>query len=619
MRLNGGAVLRREAVRTARRWQTYVMRFAISGLMLSLVLSYLLVVHIEVTDVATLGDIGRGLFKTLTTGLFSVTLVLAPLMVASGIEEEQEAKTLDLLSLTGMSASQLLWDKVLSRLMVLLTFIVGSLPFLAAATSFGGFSVGETVNAIVGTLLAALVLGVFASFVAMMSRGGPLLALMLCVPYSFVLMVFPVLYFAIMAGEGNVEVALALALLTVGDPWVLLSVLPWLAAMFSGWPLAVSVFRIATSDDGGQGFGLLSTEFWVIERFKRRTWLMGLAWGISVVPLFTIQVLSSFRMPQHWWYVGLVWLSAALLLITLHRLSLMGVLAVSNHVEAWRQKRTGSDKRLAQSRPVRGNPVIWRETATSSAGMARYLPYLFGGLWLLGALPLSYEEGFFDAEANTLLAVVAYLFAWFGTTLISTSVAVEERRRRTVPLVLLTPMGARGLASGKHWSSVRSALPLLVMGTCVFLLSDPADFYFREHARHSHLWGPNLPMPFIVVMPFWLPWGLLCAGNLGLASRIAVHWVPRRMVWIGGLAGAFLWFVGPVAFIALLDENIFINNNLDYIIALWIPFIDVHALFCDLKGLPLTLVGAILTQGVVAVGLRRALAWRFRRQAAQKG
>jgi ABC-type transport system involved in multi-copper enzyme maturation permease subunit len=101
-----------------------------------------------------------------------IAAVLAPLLVGLGVAEEREEGTLQLLIITQLSTFQILWGKVGSRLLILASFILGSLPVLALIATFGGVGIGEVLNVTVNTLLVCVVLGTVGGVAAMFSGGG---------------------------------------------------------------------------------------------------------------------------------------------------------------------------------------------------------------------------------------------------------------------------------------------------------------------------------------------------------------------------------------------------------------------------------------------------------------
>ena len=129
-RLVSTAILLREAARTSRRWQTFAAR---TGFSAALIAVLLLGIHGAVTatgsslvDSANLAWLGRGLFIGFAIAQLGLSTLLAPLMTATAVIEESEQQTLDLLVLTKLDAGQIIAGKVVSRLLVLTTVVLGS-------------------------------------------------------------------------------------------------------------------------------------------------------------------------------------------------------------------------------------------------------------------------------------------------------------------------------------------------------------------------------------------------------------------------------------------------------------------------------------------------------------
>lgn len=615
MRLLAGVVLRRELIRLSRRKQTWFVRFLYTSVLLGTIL-YLLAEEISrTTDPTHLMYLGNRLFD-LYVGiqLFGVT-VLAPVLVASGVQEEREAKTLDLMALTGVSAGRILTDQITSRLFVLFTVALSAAPAIAALNTFGGFGQMEVINAIVGTLSIGVILGTYAAFAALVTRGGPIAPVALTIPYAVLILVFPAALMALAVDDDAMFLASPLFGVYSHEPAALLAAAIWVPAVVSGFGLAVPVFRIvAGGDEHDDGFGLLSPDIWKVERFKRRTWGWAIAFGAALVAVWVANELFRLR------GVGLFvlgWLASALFFAVIHRCSLLVTLWIGERLEylqknpiRWVRTRTNLEPRR-----VWRWPVLWREVATRATGTARALPLVIGALWLGMLAFASFFEGIDDTEMRMILAGWSGFGAFLIAPLVAIALTLDERRRRTLQLLFLTPMDPLDIAKQKTWAPVVFALPLIAAGTLLWA-TGPEVTGWRSHMSDvmgnptppdSHEFGPNLltGVPLIGSLA-WLAWQVLVAGNLGLVAAIVAAWVDNhRLAWAAALSAVALYVSWP--FCIALGFDLFdlhgAIDTLEIAAYAWYPFADTRAVLCDYGGLPGTLVTGVVVQGVLmAIG-----------------
>ncbi|MFT7521514.1 MAG: ABC-type transport system involved in multi-copper enzyme maturation permease subunit, partial [Kiritimatiellia bacterium] len=174
---SNSAVLWREIARTSRRWQTYLGRAAFSMALLGAILlgSYLSMEFRSVQDQSQNAQLARYLFISITVFQMLISLVMAPMVSAKAIIEERLDGTLDLLVLTPITAMRLLTSKVLSRVLVLLLIVLGSLPLLAQVVTLGGVSVIEVVLATLGNLVMIVVLGTLGGWFGLFTKS-PIIA-----------------------------------------------------------------------------------------------------------------------------------------------------------------------------------------------------------------------------------------------------------------------------------------------------------------------------------------------------------------------------------------------------------------------------------------------------------
>ncbi len=131
-------LLARELTEQAGRRRTYIIRFLYGALLFGggLVILYGRAGN-EIDVAAGLGQ-GIATFREIVELQFAAIYVFLPAMTAGALTLEKERDTLTLLFLTTMSPWTILLQKLLSRVIPMLCFVVLSFPLMAAAYSFGG-------------------------------------------------------------------------------------------------------------------------------------------------------------------------------------------------------------------------------------------------------------------------------------------------------------------------------------------------------------------------------------------------------------------------------------------------------------------------------------------------
>src|SRR5690242_6959039 len=83
---------------------------------------------------------GRSMFESLVQIQFWAIYLLVPAISCGCLTAEKERNTLGLLLVTSLTPWQIVLQKLLGRLVPLLTFVVLSFPLMAIAYSFGGIA-----------------------------------------------------------------------------------------------------------------------------------------------------------------------------------------------------------------------------------------------------------------------------------------------------------------------------------------------------------------------------------------------------------------------------------------------------------------------------------------------
>ena len=140
----GLPLLAKELIEQAARKRTYVVRvlYAIFLFFLAFVFFHGTLQIGAASPLAVLGR-GREMFTTLLNLQFAGIYLFLPAITCSVLTQEKERASLQLLFLTRLGAWTILFEKLLSRLIPMFSYLLLSLPLLAFAYTLGGITSGQ--------------------------------------------------------------------------------------------------------------------------------------------------------------------------------------------------------------------------------------------------------------------------------------------------------------------------------------------------------------------------------------------------------------------------------------------------------------------------------------------
>lgn len=421
-------LLKRELIELSNRRRTYIVRFFGAIILLTIVVLRFNGVMNELTASqaymppgmrAPNQYLGSGglVFFAIVPMLFYCVQLLMPALICGAITIEKERNTLGTLFVTRLSPMTIVLEKLASRLVPMLTFLLLSFPLLAFVYSLGGV---DTV-VLLSSLWLLLCECVFIASIGLLCSS----------------------WFATTASAFICSYIVTMLLVIASNLLRLGASLPFLTP-YAIWQLAFSV-------QGGSGF-------------YGRGWLAGLlqealissgASGASVWPRVFAIVAAS--VPS---------LMATAFFLLLARLFLIRRAFVSSSSALLRMfKRVDTFFTVLNDRTTGGrviirdteslplfDPVAWRERAKKSLGKARYLfrilvvlegPVLF---ICVGTAAFSASRDLSGLHGLLMLmwGVAAMILAMKSATMIS-----SERTRETLEALLSTPMTAREIVQQK--------------------------------------------------------------------------------------------------------------------------------------------------------------------------
>ncbi|MEN0065749.1 MAG: hypothetical protein AAGA48_26660 [Myxococcota bacterium] len=542
-----GAILFREAARTSRRWQTYGARTLFSGVLIAVVLLGLEVAtgasRSAGMDAADLGTVGRTLFVVFCVVQLGLAMVLAPLTTSAAIVEERTDQTFDLLVLTRLQPGQIFGGKVLSRILVLLTVVLGAMPVLALVVNFGGVSTTEVVALTAHTLVNVVLMGLLGAFFGLFTRS-PLLAMMASTAYSIPFLVLLPLGYALVSGGPERATHLStLSAWVATDLWSLLPMVGLIPAIVVIGRLAAPLFQLQVS--GADFEASLSDEVWQVRRgvVGFVVWVLlaiftfpfagSLAWYAaqpSVVSWSDMTSVVLYGTAHVWLFV----MFSALMALGTWAYLRVAVDVVDGIDGIFTRPVTGD--RLGRAGSLGRHPVWWREARMQAWGSSAAPILVTWGLVLLAI----FQTGAWLAPGVLLAIGIGNTAAVFVLTgwLASRTIA-EERRRGTLEVLLVTTIRTPAVVFGKAAGAMLPTLPLMVVGLPMIAFGfayletviryDGKTFSWDPIQQGALMWAWAVPV-----------WGCVSVAAMTAAARLAQ---PRSAFGftMAGLAGMLGW------------------------------------------------------------------------------
>ncbi len=165
----GGPVFGREVAIAPRRTKLYVVRTAYPLALLVLIsTAWLVLTGTQVVrDVGDLARFGSVVFQILAPLQLALATFFAALLAASEVAHEKDRQTLVLLLLTSLSNAELVLGKLLASLLNVLVTLLAALPVFMLTSLLGGVSYEQIARAMAVTVATVLVCGSLGSTLAL--------------------------------------------------------------------------------------------------------------------------------------------------------------------------------------------------------------------------------------------------------------------------------------------------------------------------------------------------------------------------------------------------------------------------------------------------------------------
>lgn len=421
----------------ARRKRSYLVRFLYLVVML-------LVVSVPWAEImrysnssntawriSQMSQMGITLTVILTWMQFLSAQLLAIVFLSSAISDEVYHKTLGVLMTTPITGFQIVFGKLISRLLSLMTLIGLSLPVLGLISLLGGVQWGYVISSFCITLTAAIFAGTLSLFISIFQKRA----------YSVI-----------------VQTILAMIIWYLGVPVLL--------AWLSNWKFFMD--------------SQLNQKFLIFLSFSNP--FVGFALNqSSVMPV-------GLNVPAFWpWHCGIVLAESILILLLaakiVRRVALAQIGGQSDQslwARWWRPKKESvpESETKGKVRTVTGQPVFWKETREPWLQGRKRIKTVITALIAVGILLFSYgvgiKERYLDEDyTQVIYGIVLFMVGIIETILLSATMITTEREAQSWPILMATPLTAGQVLFGKAAGVVRKSIPawlLLAAHVLIFTL-----------------------------------------------------------------------------------------------------------------------------------------------------
>ena len=594
------AVAERELLRLGRRWQTMAVRTGFA-LLLFLLVGGVYVVQSELKgslDVVALHGIGRDLFRTWAWLQFASVLAITPLMVGQAIIDEKDEQTLELLAITRLTPEQILWGKLISRLIGVEAMMLAGLPVLAVVLGFGGVGPIEMFGAFALANIALVTTGAVATFCALYARSPVIVALQtwgwLWVGWMFVgPSVASAGFVGSMAGVLSANPATALGGILIGQAggglYVLAPIVVWGAVAWAVMKVAAVCFTTLAlgNPDPDAADADLSAGFWRLDGLVRKLWPLAILCFLTTPLMFLRPIAAKFvpvlpDLMAYGWLTLVYGVGGIGYLLLIRRRTLkqnakkkqqgggrkISWKKVADYYDqepgtesgAWESVEgagegraqhvgdalAGKRKRRRRlspfNRDVWDDPVAWRESVTAAHGQLRRS---LAGFYILTGVLFAFVllAGGFDDD-GVCLGFGGTLLGFFVPPLLlllATSSIVGERRAGSLELLCATKLTALDIVRGKLFGVGYYIGPAMLLGTMLML------------AGSAELGGSDGPVAVMAGLVWY--WALMLALALFAMWRALAVKAPSQAWAVNILTPALLAWLALVASVVIVEEG----------------------------------------------------------------
>ena len=420
-----GPIFDKELRVASRRRRSYVLRCAYVGMLMAVtVYFWLMVVRSRgagsaVVQASRMAEAGKYIVSTIVWFQFVTSQVFAAALLSDAIGAEIRQRTLDALLVTPVSSVQIVLGKLLSKLLQLILLLAISLPLLASVRVFGGVPWDYVISGLCVTLTTSLFIG-----------------------------------------------ALSLLLSVAGwrSHQVFVNVVGWCLLLWvGGGALLLGLSQAGYISSAKAMLALSAVNPFAVMVTETRAMLTGSTSGGA---------------PLEWSFHCVVAFGATVVLLLLaiwrvRKLTITSIVArAGGRRKKAKRRATGADGRRRTTVPVKGSPVVWKET--HRPWFARgWRSSVYGGIAILLVIGALVALAFFGTRAYMLLLLpiqAIQLIFIIRLAVSAASTVTREKEARTWPILLATPLENREIVRGKAFGVLRRNVLLLVPLPFLYLI-----------------------------------------------------------------------------------------------------------------------------------------------------
>jgi hypothetical protein len=430
----GLPLLAKELIEQAARRRTYIVRALYATLLFCL--TYVLfydTLGVGLGSRATIMGIGRKVFVTVVGLQFAGIYLLMPALTCSVITQEKERASLALLFLTRLGPWTILFEKLLSRLVPMLGFVLVSLPLLAYAYTLGGISpeqiwIATWLLLLAGFQLACIALCCSAYFRT--TAGAFVWSYFLTVLLSLGPGLLIISLFLVGRPHGSTEFERAMMATGLFEHEIQFI-----------FPFCPGFQFLAGTEPGAK---LASVSAWIAVPLRSLPTLFCAALALVLARVFLVR--RAFLAPRNLLLNLLRWFDRLFARLNENRLT-KGIVVY----------------RDAGDLPG-DEPVAWRETARRSISRGRYIVRLLLAIELPVVVIVSLIAAAVDDEWKQESTSTLCQAVWFAAVLLvamqAASLVPGERSRQTLEVLCATPLAGLEIVLQKY-SAVRRLIRML--------------------------------------------------------------------------------------------------------------------------------------------------------------
>jgi hypothetical protein len=440
----GLPLLARELIEQAARKRTYAIRvlYALLLFCFTFVVFYNTLSLGIASPTAIMGR-GREIFIVLIGLQFAGIYLFMPAMTCSVLTQEKERASLQLVFLTRLGPWTILFEKLMSRLVPMLGFLLLSLPLLAYAYTLGGISLEQLGTGVWLLVLTAFQLGAIALCCSAWFRTTGAAFIGSYLVTAFVALspgLWIILLFLSNRGKGT----------TAFEQFLMGTGLFEDETQFF-FPFCAAIHFLAAEQRRVMGSGPASISLWLGVVLRSVPILLSAAAALGLARVFLVS--RAFLPPRNLLLNVFKWLDAVFVRINQNRLT-KGVVLIADRTSL-----------------PRDEPIAWRETSKRSLGKSRYLLRLFiaiefpvAFICILTAIAGASSGG----EPLSYLLFVVWTLAVLMVAAQSAGLIAGERSHQTLDVLCTTPLSGREIIQQKLRAVRRLMVVLLIPFFTIF-------------------------------------------------------------------------------------------------------------------------------------------------------